>query len=648
MTQRIGRSAAWIAALALFVAGCSSDDPPADPPRPKPTAHLTGPGGMHTIGDRVVVDGEGSTGRGELEFQWTLHRPDGSEAAFEFENRSRNAFTVDVGGTFEVELVVVDQGVASDPATFQVSVAYEAPIPALEIVAPEPTIALDHEVVADASGSVDPVGRPLQYTFRLTKRPTSSTATLQVDGATARFAPDRGGVYEVGVKVGNDTTWSEEITREIQVQPPRNRAPVANAGSDRADRVGREVVLDGSGSSDPDEDELTYAWSFLSRPEGSTAEIAKADEVQASFVPDLPGDYHVELEVSDGEFTATDSIRIGAVETVNNPPLITQMLVDGTPQNKGAMLSRPLGSEVAIQVEVFDPDQDPLTIHWELTRPDDSDATLGELAANRRTLEADVEGIYVVTVVVNDGELDSEPASLSFRFRGDNKLPVAVLTTPDGVHAFPNGTEIVLDGSQSYDTDMPPDAIEQYRFSLVQQPTGMPNDSLSQEGPQSSARFILRKKTTDRPYRFQLVVVDGLGGVSEPTTLEIQSLNRPPVARAPSPQISNMSGVTVEKLEPEHPRPGTSVVLMGNFANDPSTDPDGDTLTYSWTIIDAPAGSNPVLTPNDGSDPQTCNNVACGFYTDMPGDYTAQLTVSDNDPTNPGTDTTLVEITINE
>jgi hypothetical protein len=47
-------------------------------------------------------------------------------------------------------------------------------------------------------------------------------------------------------------------------------APVANAGLDRNVKAGALVQLDGSGSYDPDGDRLSYQWSLVSAPPGST------------------------------------------------------------------------------------------------------------------------------------------------------------------------------------------------------------------------------------------------------------------------------------------------------------------------------------------------------------------------------------------
>ena len=49
------------------------------------------------------------------------------------------------------------------------------------------------------------------------------------------------------------------------------------------------VTVDGSGSSDVDEDELSYAWSFVSVPPGSTATLSDPTGPTATFVADAAG-----------------------------------------------------------------------------------------------------------------------------------------------------------------------------------------------------------------------------------------------------------------------------------------------------------------------------------------------------------------------
>ncbi len=108
-------------------------------------------------------------------------------------------------------------------------------------------------------------------------------------------------------------------------QPPRpdpifsngfelpNQPPVADAGTDQTATVGVPVPLDGSWSSDPDGDPLTYAWSLIQRPVNSGADLFDAGQVDPILIPDQAGAYVVQLIVSDGElFSAPATVTITA------------------------------------------------------------------------------------------------------------------------------------------------------------------------------------------------------------------------------------------------------------------------------------------------------------------------------------------------
>nr|BAL59251.1 hypothetical conserved protein [Candidatus Acetothermum autotrophicum] len=94
---------------------------------------------------------------------------------------------------------------------------------------------------------------------------------------------------------------------------PPNQPPIANAGPDQTVTVGTLVTLDGSKSSDPDGDPLTFSWSIISQPEGSTATLTDADKAQAKFTPDVVGDYIIELVVTDPDgATGSDQVKVTA------------------------------------------------------------------------------------------------------------------------------------------------------------------------------------------------------------------------------------------------------------------------------------------------------------------------------------------------
>ena len=89
-------------------------------------------------------------------------------------------------------------------------------------------------------------------------------------------------------------------------------APTADAGADQTVSTGDTVQLDGSGSSDPEDDTLTYSWT-LSVPDGSAATLSDATLINPTFVADVYGQYVATMVVNDGTSDSDpDSIEIEA------------------------------------------------------------------------------------------------------------------------------------------------------------------------------------------------------------------------------------------------------------------------------------------------------------------------------------------------
>ena len=104
--------------------------------------------------------------------------------------------------------------------------------------------------------------------------------------------------------------WSTSTRRTVA-----NNPPIADAGDDQtvaSEQAG--VTLDGTGSSDPDGDSLTYSWSQISGPSVS---LSGADTATPSFdAPVGPATLEFELEVCDAEpLCDTDTV----VVNVNAP-----------------------------------------------------------------------------------------------------------------------------------------------------------------------------------------------------------------------------------------------------------------------------------------------------------------------------------------
>ena len=97
-----------------------------------------------------------------------------------------------------------------------------------------------------------------------------------------------------------------------------NDPPVADAGPDQTVIVGAVVTLDGTGSSDPNDDDLTYLWTIEGVPAGaSTPGINNSSNIVANFAPDTIGDYIVQLRVEDAYDEKTDQVTITVAQDIS-------------------------------------------------------------------------------------------------------------------------------------------------------------------------------------------------------------------------------------------------------------------------------------------------------------------------------------------
>jgi N-acetylneuraminic acid mutarotase len=155
-------------------------------------------------------------------------------------------------------------------------------------------------VSLDGSGSFDDntPTNALAYAWSFVSQPEGSTATLSgANTQTPSFVPDISGTYVVELIVTDDGGLSS--ASDTVVISSTNQAPTANAGSDQIVLVGHVASLSGSGF-DPEDDALTFAWTLISAPAGSTATLASANTATPTFVPDVAGTYSAQLVVNDG------------------------------------------------------------------------------------------------------------------------------------------------------------------------------------------------------------------------------------------------------------------------------------------------------------------------------------------------------------
>jgi hypothetical protein len=224
------------------------------------------------------------------------------------------------------------------------------------------------------------------------------------------ITPDVAGTYVASLVVNdgkvNSTAVGTTLTAAVA-----NSAPVANAGPNQNVTTGSTVTLVSSGSTDANGDTLTYRWSMASKPTSSVAALSSATAASPTFTADLAGTYVVNLVVNDGK---VDSSNVAAVT-------ITASAANSAPvANAGAnqTVTR-TGTPAVVTVTLngtgsTDANGDPLTYRWAITtKPALSAATLSSATAASPTFVADVAGIYVATLIVNDGKVDSSVSTVA-------------------------------------------------------------------------------------------------------------------------------------------------------------------------------------------------------------------------------------------
>ncbi|WP_437600272.1 PKD domain-containing protein [Sorangium sp. So ce590] len=159
-------------------------------------------------------------------------------------------------------------------------------------------------------------------------------------------------------------------------------------------------------------------------------------------------------------------------------------------------------------------------------------------------------------------------------------LPGSVLPASSGTHA---GDSVVF--------LLPPG---NYRVCATPMSDAAPS---SECAPTEGTAYVAAEATTE------VLLVSQCGGGANGGLDTVVALNDPPRINdldiAPSKFISRCE---------------TATITVG------AEDPDGDPISFAWSITASPSGSSPAL---------QATGAASSFSTDMPGDYQVQVTVSD-------------------
>ena len=143
---------------------------------------------------------------------------------------------------------------------------------------------------------------------------------------------------------------------------------------------------------------------MVSRPTLSSAVLSSTTDAKPTFTSDRVGTYVFSLMASDGKLTGPLAVTAVTAEVANSAPVANA----GPTQNLYLSL---LDTSLTVTLDgtgSTDANGDTLTYKWTLTtRPAGSTAELLSSTVSKPSFTAAVAGIYVATLVVNDGKVDS-------------------------------------------------------------------------------------------------------------------------------------------------------------------------------------------------------------------------------------------------
>jgi hypothetical protein len=556
-----------------------------------------GPNQSVSTGTTVTLDGSGSTnpsGIGTLTYSWQfLSIPSGSTTTITNPTAVMPTFLTDVAGTYTIQLTVTN-GAGSDTSTVTV-VASGAPPPPVANAGPnQMLIKVGATVFLSGSLSHDFNNKPLSYSWTIIQKPTGSNATLTgANTVSPSFVADVATTsslsYMVQLVVNDTVNNSSPSIVTITTTPP---PPVANPGQAQSVFLGTTVQLNGSLSTDSNNQPLTYTWSFNAVPTGNTATLSNASIVNPTFTPNVVGTYVVQLIVNDtvqNSSPATVTITVTATQTPT--------------ANAGPAETYQIGSLSASPVQLTgmgsDPQGLPLTYSWTFTPPSGSKAVLSSSTISNPTFTPDMIGQYTATLTVNNGHVSSSPSSVTITI-----VDATPIANAGAAQKVPVGTLVTMNGNGSSDSN---NVALKYTWSFLSTPE-------NSAAILSGANTVAPTFTADLAgiYVLQLVVNDTIQN-SLPVTTIVTAGPTPTFTFSPAPlNLTNEGSGTLTITSSD--AAGTAGVVVTLSVADPTIATAPTTVTImpgqlSATVTVTPVGlgstslfaSATAYQPNDAS-----------------------------------------------
>lgn len=360
-----------------------------------------------------------------------------------------------------------------------------------------------------------------------------------------------------------------------------NNAPVANAGINISQTSDTPITLDGSGSFDPDGDAITLSWAFDTVPTGSALSGTEASlpgnntsAPHTTFLADKAGTYVLSLIVEDA-LGATSSVDFVIVTVEDGKEPVA---------NAGTDLTGIEGETFSLSgADSYDPLGRTLTYKWKMESAP-SGSTVSSLSGDTTSSSsfvADKGGVYVVSLIVDNGLDSSSPDTALVRVSTADPLPPIALAGDDVTTE--DCSWATLTGAGSYDPNG--DSLT-YQWVLQSKPSNSTaSDANFDDTHVASPKFY---PDVAGAYQVSLAVYDGTAW-STPDTLKITAdervANALPSVEAGTPKAAAGGDAECSPSGYTYDCDSCAPVTLALGDDATATDPDGDALTYLWTVV---------------------------------------------------------------
>ena len=316
-----------------------------------------------------------------------------------------DAHAVDTTATFSVEGVYILRLTADDSdltASDEVTVTVN-PIPNQ---APAVDAGVDQTIILPANANLDgtvtdddlpdPPGIVTTTWSVISGTGSVTFGDVNMVDTTASFSVE--GVYVLRLTADDsDLTASDEVT--VTVNPIPNQAPVVDAGMNQTVLFPANINLDGTviddGLPNPP-GVVTTTWSVVSGPGSVTFGDAHTVDTIASF--SVEGVYVLRLTADDSDLTANDEMTVTVTLIPNQVPVVDANI------DQTITLSIQANLDGTVMDDGLPNPPSMVTTTWSLLSGP-ADVSFGDAHAVDTTASFSVEGVYVLRLTADDGEL---------------------------------------------------------------------------------------------------------------------------------------------------------------------------------------------------------------------------------------------------